>query len=128
MEHPPASWYGRLRPHAVPAAVLLTGIVCAATAAAYVERAVGAQQEARFRAEVAGSVDAIRSRMEAYVAMLRAARGLVEGIAEAERARALGGRSVRRLGQHRATERLWRAKPARPIQSGQGLVVTCTTR
>ncbi len=82
MEHPPASLTGRLRPLAVPAAVLLTGIVCAAAAAAYVARAVEAQQEARFGAEVSGSVDALRSRMEAYTAMLRATRGLFDGVGE----------------------------------------------
>ncbi len=82
MERPPASLPVRLRFHAAPAAVLVTGLLCAAGAALYVRGVVEAQQGARFRAEVAASVEAIRDRMEAYTAILRATRGLFEGVGE----------------------------------------------
>ena len=82
MERPPAAPPVLLRFHAAPAVVLVTGLLCVAGAALYVRGAVEAQQDARFRAEVAASVEAIRDRMEAYTAMLRATRGLFEGVGE----------------------------------------------
>jgi len=82
MERPPVSLPALLRLHAAPAVVLVTGVVCAVGAALYVRGAVEAQQDARFRAEVSASVEALRDRMEAYTAMLRATRGLFEGIGE----------------------------------------------
>ncbi len=82
MERPPVSLPVLLRLHAAPAVVLVTGVVCAVGAALYVRGAVEAQQDARFRAEVSASVEALRDRMEAYTAMLRATRGLFEGVGE----------------------------------------------
>lgn len=78
MERPPASPGALLRLHAAPAAVLLIGTLCALAAAGYVSRAVGARQDARFAAEVATTTDAIRARMDAYTATLRAGRALYE--------------------------------------------------
>jgi signal transduction histidine kinase/CHASE1-domain containing sensor protein len=67
-----------LRAHVAPAIVLATGIVVAVVASMYVRRAVDAQQEARFR-EIVGTNDvSLRQRMDAYIAQLRAARGLLE--------------------------------------------------
>jgi signal transduction histidine kinase len=80
MERPPASLIARLRLHAAPGTVLLTGVLCAVAAALYVTRVVEAQAQARFRADVAASVEALRDRMEAYTGMLRATRGLVESM------------------------------------------------
>ncbi len=82
MDRSPPPLGALLRLHATPAAVALTGALCALAAAGYVSRAVEAQQDARFGAEVASSVDAIRSRMDAYTAMLRAARALHQAIGE----------------------------------------------
>jgi signal transduction histidine kinase/CHASE1-domain containing sensor protein len=82
MERRPAPLAARVRPLAAPAAVLLTGLVCALAASVYVARVVEAQQEARFRAQVFASVEALRDRMEAYTAMLRATRGLFEAVGE----------------------------------------------
>jgi signal transduction histidine kinase/CHASE1-domain containing sensor protein len=81
MERPPADPPARLRLHAAPAVVLITGLVCAGGAALYVARVVEAQQDARFEASVSESVEALRDRMDAYTAMLRATRGLFEGMA-----------------------------------------------
>src|SRR5512133_1388935 len=78
MDLSPPALRGRLRLHATPVAVFLTAALCALAAAEYVRRAVDAQADIRFAAEVEGSVDAIRNRMDAYTAMLRAARALHE--------------------------------------------------
>jgi signal transduction histidine kinase/CHASE1-domain containing sensor protein len=80
MERLPPSLPARLRIPLAPVVVLLTGLVCAAGAALYVSRAVDAQREARFRGNVASSVESIRDRMDAYTAMLRATRGLFEAM------------------------------------------------
>jgi signal transduction histidine kinase/CHASE1-domain containing sensor protein len=80
MERTPASSPARLRLHAAPAAVLITALLCALAAAFYVSRVVEAQEEARFRAQIALRVEALRDRMDAYTAMLRATRGLIEAV------------------------------------------------
>src|SRR5690242_9208818 len=78
MHRPPSSLGSLLRRHATPAAVLVTGVLCALAASGYATRSVEAQREARFTTEVATTVDAIRARMDAYVATLRAARALYD--------------------------------------------------
>ncbi len=82
MERPLDSLVTRLRHHAAPAVVLVTAILFASGAALYVARVIEAQQDARFRAGVATSLEAVRDRMESYTAMLRATRGLFDGIEE----------------------------------------------
>jgi signal transduction histidine kinase/CHASE1-domain containing sensor protein len=82
MQRPPSSLGALLRRHATPAAVLLTGTLCALAASGYGSRAVEAQQDARFATEVTTTMDAIRDRMEAYTSMLRAARALHEARGE----------------------------------------------
>jgi signal transduction histidine kinase/CHASE1-domain containing sensor protein len=76
MERPPSSPGSLLRRHATPAAVLVIGVLCALAASGYASRSVEAQRDARFVTEVATTVEAIRARMDAYVATLRAARAL----------------------------------------------------
>jgi signal transduction histidine kinase len=78
MRRPPSSLGALLRQQASPAAVLITGTLCALGASGYASRALEAQQDARFGAEVATARDAIRDRMEAYTSMLRAARALYD--------------------------------------------------
>ncbi|ACG73017.1 GAF sensor signal transduction histidine kinase [Anaeromyxobacter sp. K] len=67
-----------LRTHAVPAAVAAISLAAALASWQYVRAAVQAQEAARFRERATAGTDAIRDRMNAYVAMLRATRGFVE--------------------------------------------------
>lgn len=68
-----------LRTHAVPAAVAAISLAATLASWQYVRAAVQAQESARFRERATAGTDALRDRMNAYVAMLRATRGFVEG-------------------------------------------------
>jgi signal transduction histidine kinase len=69
-----------VRRHAAALVVALISVATTLVAAAFVARTVAAQQAARFREETGASTAALRDRLDAYVAMLRAARGFVDGL------------------------------------------------
>jgi signal transduction histidine kinase/CHASE1-domain containing sensor protein len=71
--------------HAAAYLVLAVNLLAASAAFLYVRGAVAAQQAARFEERAKDAVDAIRDRMDAYVAALRGARGLFAGGREPDR-------------------------------------------
>ncbi|HET9598842.1 MAG TPA: CHASE domain-containing protein [Anaeromyxobacteraceae bacterium] len=78
----PMRWRSPLAPlRAGPAgwAVLAIGLASTAVTASYVARAVRLAQDARFQEVSARATDAVRERMDAYLATLRSARGLFDG-------------------------------------------------
>jgi signal transduction histidine kinase len=69
-----------VRRHAAALVVALIAVATTLAAAVFVARTVDAQQAARFREETSASTATLRDRLDAYVAMLRAARGFVDGL------------------------------------------------
>src|SRR5574340_1742214 len=80
MANRPFTPIAALRRHAVPAAVVATGIACSMAAFLYVRQAVEQQQRARFLRIASTSTAAVRDRLNAYTAMLRSTRGFFEEI------------------------------------------------
>jgi signal transduction histidine kinase len=69
-----------LRPHLAPAVVFAVALAATLVSWRYVDAAVMVQTETRFRELTAESTMAVRERMEAYGAMLLAARGFFLGL------------------------------------------------
>ncbi|HEX7487982.1 MAG TPA: CHASE domain-containing protein [Anaeromyxobacteraceae bacterium] len=72
----PRALLAHLRAHAAAYLVLAVGLAATALVRLYVVSAVEAQRRARFEEHAGTAEDAIRNRMEAYVATLRATAGL----------------------------------------------------
>ena len=72
----PRALLAHLRAHAAAYLVLAVGLATTTLVRFYVVSAVDAQRRARFEEHAAAAQDAIRNRMEAYVATLRATAGL----------------------------------------------------
>lgn len=72
----PRALLAHLRAHAAAYLVLAVGLAATALVRLYVVSAVDAQRRARFEEHAGTAEDAIRNRMEAYVATLRATAGL----------------------------------------------------
>ena len=86
---------GRIPPHILPLVVLAIGLLASAAAGWQVERLTRAKDQERFEVTVQQAQDDILSRMQAYIAVLRAAAGLVaaeEGSVTREQFRAFAER------------------------------------
>lgn len=76
----PSSAVAFTRRNAAALVVAAIGVIATAVSWAATARTIAAQQEARFGEVTRASTSALRDRLEAYVAMLRAARGFVDGL------------------------------------------------